>query len=427
MRPQSSNKSELQPTSSIVPRPIDSAIRVELNKNIFIWGYKMVDFVLNFVTLSHPRYSEILFFRKSRIPDKWKNGILGKHNRKTLEPFCLPSILTIQTRIQEAIEFSFLQKLSNPFSFFFNQASGLSWLPSSSPPPVVIDYEKITLESVSLFSQHLDSLLHDSQQTLDELAGVVILVKHPPVVRAVRRLMKLAPPPHVEKIDLKTRRGPDGKLGGTVIAIHQFLSAEFLAYYLVDHDSACAYMQDIRSAHKKDRKLRVASIHHVSNQPIWLQFGSGDSAYLYLSRAASAAEEKWLIIVNYVMNLLVQFVNTSIESACLPHNVPKDKLLRLRQYGTLVGNTGHPSTGNYGRHHDAKPGLVDPSDPSYSRFQIMVPTLCLQNHPVSNTRISWFPNEDPTWAAGSVSHEFCLFHIQGVGVQEHFEHEVGWS
>jgi hypothetical protein len=112
--------------------------------------------------------------------------------------------LTIQTRIQEAIEFSFLQKLSNPFSFFFNQASGISWLPSSSPPPVVIDYEKITLESVSLFSQHLDSLLHDSQQTLDELAGVVILVKHPPVVRAVRRLMKLAPPPHVEKIDLKT-------------------------------------------------------------------------------------------------------------------------------------------------------------------------------------------------------------------------------
>jgi hypothetical protein len=62
MRPQSSNKFELQPTSSIVPCPIDSAIRVELNKNIFILGYEMVDFVLNFVTLSHPRYSEILFF-----------------------------------------------------------------------------------------------------------------------------------------------------------------------------------------------------------------------------------------------------------------------------------------------------------------------------------------------------------------------------
>ena len=123
MRPQSSNKFELQPTSSIVPPPIDSAIRVELNKNIFILGYEMVDFVLNFVTLSHPRYSEILFFRKSRIPDKWKNGILGKHNRTTLEPFCLPSILTIQPRIQEAIYFSFLQNLSNPFSFFFNQAS----------------------------------------------------------------------------------------------------------------------------------------------------------------------------------------------------------------------------------------------------------------------------------------------------------------
>jgi hypothetical protein len=137
---------------------------------------------------------------------------------------------------------------------------------------------------VSLFSHHLESLLRDLRKTLDQLAGVVIDVKHPQVVKAVFRLLSQARPPHVEKKDLKTGRGSDAELGETVIAVHQFLSPECLAYYLVDHDSACTYMQDIRSAHKKDRKIRVASIHHVSNQPIWLQFGTGDSVYLYLSR-----------------------------------------------------------------------------------------------------------------------------------------------
>jgi hypothetical protein len=187
-------------------------------------------------------------------------------------------------------------------------------------------------------------------------------------------------------------------------------------------------MQDIRAAHKKDRKIRIAPIHHVSNQPIWLQFGSSDPVYLYLSRAASAAEEKWLIIVNYVMDLPVKFVNKSIKRACQPQHVPKRNLLRLCRYGTLVGNTGNPRTANYGRHHDAKPGFVDPSDPRFSPFQMMVPTICLQNYSMANTSVSWFPNQDPsTWCAGTVTQEFNLFHTLGAGVQEHFEHEVCFS
>jgi hypothetical protein len=209
-------------------------------------------------------------------------------------------------------------------------------------------------------------------------------VNHPQVVKAVSRLLSQAPPPHVEKKYLKIGQGFDAELGGTVIAVHQFLSPEFLAYYLVDHDSSCMYMQEIRSAHKKDRKIRVASVHHVSNQPIWLQFRSSDSAYLSLSRAASPAAEKWLIIVNYVMDLLVKFVSSSIQRACPTQHVPEGNLLRLCRYGTWVGNTGNPRTGNYGCHHDAKPGLVDPSDPRFSCFQLMVPTLCLQNHSMAD-------------------------------------------
>jgi hypothetical protein len=62
----------------------------------------------------------------------------------------------------------------------------------------------------------------------------------------------------IEKDDLNKGPGPGSQLGGTVIAIHQHLSPEFLAYYLVDHDSACSYMQDLKFVHKKDRKICVA-------------------------------------------------------------------------------------------------------------------------------------------------------------------------
>jgi hypothetical protein len=84
-----------------------------------------------------------------------------------LAPFSLPPLFIIQTRIQEAIAFSFLQKIANPSSFFFSQASGISWQPIAPPPPVAIDYEKITLEYVSLFPHHLESLPRDTRKTLD--------------------------------------------------------------------------------------------------------------------------------------------------------------------------------------------------------------------------------------------------------------------
>ena len=425
MRPRSSNKFELRPTTRTVPTPIDSAARVELNKNILRLGYEMINFLLDYVSSNHLDRADITVFRNNYLPNKWMNGILGKVDRKTTGPFCLPPMIVVQSRIQVALEYSFLQKLDNPQSVFFSQASGIHWQPSASPLFLnEIDYEKITLEAVSLFPKHLERLLLDSKKTLDQLAGITIDVKHRQVGTAVSRLLKLALSPSFKQLDLRTGPALDAALGGTVIAIHQFLSAEFLAYYLVDHDSACLYMQDIRSSHKKDRKIRVSSIHHTSNQPIWLQFGSRESAYLYLSRTASSAEEKWLHIVNYVMKLLVNFVNNRIRRLFPTQTVPMEKLLRLRQYGTLVGTTGNPRTANYGRHHDAKPGLVDPTDARFSRYNLMVPTLCLQNHAMANTSISWFPNENPTWCAGTITQELFLFHIQGVGVQEHFEHQV---
>ena len=113
-----------------------------------------------------------------------------------------------QSRIQRAIEYSFLQKTTNPCSHFFSESSGVSWQPSL-PDIIETDYEKATLEAVSLFSDHLDRLLRDSKKTLDQLAGVVVDVLHPHVVRSLSWLLKQAPPPSVNKLDLKLGPGHD--------------------------------------------------------------------------------------------------------------------------------------------------------------------------------------------------------------------------
>jgi hypothetical protein len=242
----------------------------------------------------------------------------------------------IQSHVQVALEYSFQHKVTRPNSKFFSEASGVSWQQSATPS-LELDYEKLTLQAVSQFSAHLENLLADTGLTLDQMAGVVIVEEYPQVFAAITRLLEQAPPPRIEKHDLNKGPGPNSQLCGTVIVMHQNLSPEFLAYYLVDHDYAYSYMQDLRSVHKKDRKIRVASLHHVSTKPIWLQFGDKVNTYLYLSHKVSAAEEKWLFIVNYVMKLLVDFVIARLIRDSPGQVAPADKLLRIRRYGCYPG------------------------------------------------------------------------------------------
>jgi hypothetical protein len=77
---------------------------------------EFMEFVLEFMTYLHPRVSNILFFRKTILPQKWKNGILGKQNRKTLQSFHLPSMNIIQSHVQVALEYSFQHKVTRPNS-----------------------------------------------------------------------------------------------------------------------------------------------------------------------------------------------------------------------------------------------------------------------------------------------------------------------
>jgi hypothetical protein len=86
---------------------------------------------------------------------------------------------------------------------------------------------------------------------------------------------------------------------------------------------------------------------------------------LYLSRKVSAAKEKLLFLVTYVMKLLVNFVNVCLRQGSPGQVAPAEKVIRICRYGTLVKNTGKPRSGNY--QEDSKPGLVDPSDPQFSQ------------------------------------------------------------
>jgi hypothetical protein len=103
--------------------PLTRAARAQWNKGTLVLGHEMakfilefMEFVLEFMTYLHPRVSNILFFRKTILPQKWKNGILGKQNRKTLQSFHLPSMNIIQSHVQVALEYSFQHKVTRPNS-----------------------------------------------------------------------------------------------------------------------------------------------------------------------------------------------------------------------------------------------------------------------------------------------------------------------
>jgi hypothetical protein len=111
----------------------------------------------------------------------------------------------------------------------------------------------------------------------------------------------------------------DGSLGGSIFAMHNsgFVSAEWLAAYVVDTDNNY-FMTDVRALamHGKERLLRIFSSNHTYNDPTWLQFGETKSVHLYLSQRASVAEESWLKISSYIINLLIGSINQQLNRHC---------------------------------------------------------------------------------------------------------------
>jgi SpoU rRNA methylase family enzyme len=74
-------------------------------------------------------------------------------------------------------------------------------------------------------------------------------------------------------------------------------------------------MEDVRAASlaDKERLLCIFSTYHTQAQPSWLQFGTGANVFVYLSRLASAAEQGFLKIQSYVINLLIDDINKALK------------------------------------------------------------------------------------------------------------------
>lgn len=401
---------------------INSLTRIRLNKDILRHAEAKVAFVHDDVVVHHPQKALFQSF-SNKLPGTWKKAILGIKGRSQFKCIDIPSFTELQSRIKISLDFSLSQKANLLNSQIYTTASGGAWSVSSAK--MEINYEEIYLQSCSEFPAYLESLLKENDQFLDEHAGVKVPHTYPAVEARFKKLLQLCPDgPHVEALNLMKGKNSH-ELGGTVCAIHEYLSARFLAYYVVDHDASCKYMADVRSGHKKDRKIRVASSKHVNTKPVWVQLGETSNVYLYFSQKASVAEESWLVIVNHVMKLLVEFVNSKIK-ALHGSNTAHDKLLRLRIFTELISNASLPVLGNFGPHGDDRNGTCSKDDPKFSRFMLMVPTFCLQNYALETTKISWSPRSEPGWVAGCVFQYFCLIHIQLLGVQEFFLHYVSY-
>ena len=124
--------------------------------------------------------------------------------------------------------------------------------------------------------------------------------------------------------------------------------------------------------------LRTFSLDHTHDKPTWMQFGEAANVYLYLSqRRASAAEEEWVVIANYVVNLLIKFINKHLEAGIKG----KEFMLEAVEECTVgVASVANPSFYLFSLHFDAKPGIVDSAIAMYRKFMLMVPTLTIRNH-----------------------------------------------
>jgi len=437
------NKYVVQPYSNFELKlggPLHSDLPIHLqeiddpashHKNILQHAHSKVGFVLDHY--QHPRTVEISSFRKAMFPLSWHNAILGMEGKSKRFLTSVPSLRELYSRIECSIQFSFEAK-SKPQSRqpFFSVASGRAWISQKeSVAKATIDHDRLELLAMSKFPTYLNQFLKDRNRYLDELAGAKVPYFVPQVAARFEALIASAPPRRVEGVHLKRSADSDSDdVGGTVVAIHQYLSPAFLAYFTTDQDS-CAYMDDIRSKHKKDRKIRVSSCDHLNSKPVWVQFGDKSDPYLYLSQKASAGEELWLKIVNYVMGLLEAFVNNSVANSMRteppgPHSSfpANDKKYRVPRYATNVAACGDPLVSLFGKHSDLRPGLASDDLPMFTRDNLVVPTGCIQNHNRSITTISWHTNEDPSHVAGSVTQEQNLIHLQLKSVQVYWKHSV---
>jgi hypothetical protein len=373
--------------------------------------------ILRGVVDAHPKRQLILnFIPTGGIPPTWFQAIIGPVY--SITPFPVPSLPILRGRISHCLERALQQKPSSRRSTpFFCAESGAYWQEDNDS----FDSKKFYLECCSEFPTYLEDLLIQKRTTLDKLAGLKEPTnRHYDVEAMVEDAFSRATKKGMEKADLKLS---DGSLGGTVFAMHNgMLSAQWVASYLVDTDNNF-FMEDVRAKimNAKERMLRIFSTDHTFKNPTWLQFGSKEKIYLYLSQRASTAEEGWLTIANYVINLLIDFINLRLDA----DDKGKEFKLERVDYTVGVASIANPAFGLFSLHSDAKPGIVDSALAMYSKFMLMVPTLGIQNHCAPTCDISWVGKDDTAERKlASFTHDFVITHWQLMNVNEMFKHQV---
>ena len=405
---------------------ITSETRKEFGDALESHARDKIDFVMGYYNyVEHPLLKHIGTYQRSL---KWYQAILGIENRKkTL--IDVPSLDELRQRIECSIRWYVAAGDTRNKPSAFGLESGSAWRPSK---PDVPDYNHLHLSALSKFPAYLGGLLAEKDLYLDEAADAKVPYFVPEVAARFQAMIEDAGAPRVEGVFLRRNKDSSPEdIGGTVVAIHQYLSPAFLAYFTTDQD-ASLYMDDIRSVNKKERKIRVSSSDHTNTKPIWVQFGDKSDVYVYLSQKASVGETLWLKIVNYLMGLLEEFVNDFTSKGAVGKGernrgrlkVPSGKEYTVPNYRTNVAACGDPLVSDYGLHSDSRPGLDHAAIPRYSRFNLKVPTLCIQNHSEKTTSIEWYPNDELSWMAGSVTQEQNLIHIQLDSVQVYWKHRV---
>lgn len=397
---------------------VDHATRSAHMSDLFATARDNITLIFHDVVQFHPRsdYIKLHIPGRKGIPSSWSLSILGLSRREN--PFVLPEPQELRNRILLCIDAAIETKESSSPSFrLFSLETGLLWKPDNKS----FDASKLYLEECAKFPAFLEAFLAEKKMTLDKLAKVSVARRYPGVEALVKDGFARAKKHGMESHNL-FMDNDKSKLGGTVFAFHNcHYSPEWIANYLVETDNNC-FMADKRAQtlSDKERLLRIFSAIHQFDDPSWIQFGEHKNVYLYLSQAASTAEQGWLTIASFVINLLIENINTRLR-----RETGGKYLLSSVQYDVGVANIANPSVGSLGGHQDGKPGIVCPHTPGFSDFHLMVPTFAVQNHCAETTNVSWWLQSDKSKSKlATISHDFFINHWQLMGVNSFFMHEV---
>ena len=322
--------------------------------------------------------------------------------------------------------------LTNPHDRI-KEAEGCIWLDSDHS-----ERQGILLGISSQFPSYLQNLLVTCYKYayLDDIAldpGVSLLRSFRLSCKSENKSLHQQHPPTIKGIDLKDSTG---NLLGTVMQIDNCLSPSFVQEYINSMNQS-TFTQD-RVYPKHDRGYRFACSEHMHDgvHPSWLLFGQDSSSSLLLSQHTNSAKSSLLQVINFVQHLYVEFVSQRMEQTMGKIATEKWGLINQKttngHFDSLMTMISNPANSNYGLHEDGKPGLfiadttIDGEDVpnKNSKFNMVVPTLAIQNHTKETTKVHFYDKSAPKTPIGTVTCSVVTIHLQLIGVQHNCYHEV---